>query len=142
MPKDYTDYAKKTLKKLVDRLSEKRDGTYSELSITYKELAESIGFEGLSSGPGFPKKIAEMLGRLGDMLKAVGTKIDQKVPQIQVLVVRQDTGIPGEGIDAYIPGYQAADETGRRALAENEFSAIINFGKNWDMVIAEIEKIF
>ena len=144
MPRDYTQEAKKTLQILVGRILKRNaeTDTYKTLSITYKDLAERIGFEEPHSGNGFSAKISEMLGMLGNMLNAVGKNKGIKVPQIQALVVNQATGIPGEGIDGYIPGYSASDESGRKALVQQEYEAIINFGNDWNMVVEEIGTMF
>lgn len=152
MAEDYTAYAKAALNELVRRLFARKQAGLSiegriddaadgdlKLPITYGELAKVIGFPEPHSGNGFADKMAKMLGRLGEMLRDVGTILGKKIPQIQALVVNKGTNLPGEGIDEFIPGYKASDEAGRKTLVATEYGKIAAFS-GWKTVIDEVKK--
>ncbi len=136
MPTRNENFAKLTLRELVNRLP-----ASFETAIAYSDLANIIGFDEPYSGNGFSDKMSKMLETLGNMLRTVGTRINMNVPQIQSMVVIKGTGLPGEGINTFLPGYRGANEENKIQIVTNEFNNINRFTE-WQLVVTTMEQMY
>ena len=86
--------------------------------IPYGPLGKLIGINN-------PRIVYRPLELVGNKLKELGGA-QRKIPQIQCIVVRQDTKKPGDGIFSHI-----------RGSVENEWEKIFGY-KQWDSVLDEL----
>ena len=63
--------------------------------ITYSDLAEEIDIP-------FPLNLNKVLGLIGRVLEELSKQRKKKIPPLQCVVIRKQTGLPGEGIGWFL----------------------------------------
>ena len=64
--------------------------------ITYSDLAEELGIPNA-------RNLNYVLGSIGRTIENLSKAWKEKIPPIQCLVVKKNTGIPGEGVGPFVP---------------------------------------
>jgi len=102
-----------------------------EMTLSYKGLAGRIGYPGPLSGRRFGVEIGKTLRFMAALLDGPAVS-GRRVPRIQCLVVRRDTGIPGAGFFRQpLPRLAEA-----RVLARAERDRVAAFGAaRWRRVL-------
>lgn len=110
----------------------------SNNKITYKELGEKVGI--------YWRKLDAYLGDIGNILKEVFDNINEEPIMIQSLVVRGDTGVPGDGIASFI--FDLIDEDRYKKLSPKDKKVIIKIiheriwnYKKWDNILRLMDLI-
>lgn len=98
-------------------------------TIYYGDLAEELGMPNA-------KNLNYVLGSIGQALIKLGEKQGKTIPPIQCLVVNRSTGLPGEGIKAFIEkeDYKSLSKMERRRIVKGQLRKIFHYRK-WDEVL-------
>ena len=92
-------------------------------TITYKSLAKELGMPNA-------RNLDYPLGSIGTSLQQLGEEWKQHIPQIQTLVVKKNTGLPGPGIRGFLDGSKT-DFAGRVKDEQSEVYAY----RRWNDVL-------
>jgi hypothetical protein len=68
----------------------------AEQTIFYSDLAKEIGMPN-------PRNLNYVLGTIGNAIQNLNHELNTKIPPIQCLVINRNTGMPGKGIEWFIP---------------------------------------
>ncbi len=116
---------------LIQRAKEGRSITYAELA---QALHDRYGME-----PKARKTLyGPPVGAVGFALKALGEKWGERIPPLNVIVVRANTGLPGVGADE-VAHYFFEDAgrgmaKNRKAYLDAAMQAVFDYGQRWDRV--------
>ena len=100
--------------------------------IYYGDLAEELGMPN-------PRNLNYVLGSIGTTLVELAERWPDEVPPIQYLVVNQQTGLPGQGIDAMLTGdtNMIVDARQKEAIVNAALGKIFAYPK-WPAVLEEL----
>jgi len=115
--KNLSEYEKNILKILIKKAKERE-------TIYYSSVTNEIG--------GSPRNLGKPLGKIGDYLKAKG----KSIPNIQALVVRKDTGMPGSGIKDFIDLDEKLSKNEEKEKFKEIWEEIYNY--DWSKIIEEL----
>jgi hypothetical protein len=102
----------------------------AEQTIAYQDLARELGLTN-------QRHVGRVLGKVGHALEALSDEWDKEIPHIMGLVVRKDTGIPGEGFSWFLENRSAflrASPRRKKAIIDRELSIIFCY-KAWSRVL-------
>ena len=118
--KPYHKYARAALPLLVRQAKARKP-------ITYGSLAKELGMPNA-------RNLDYPLGSIGTSLQRLGEEWKQPIPQIQTLVVKKNTGLPGSGIRGFLDGSKT-DFAGRVKDEQSEVYAY----RRWNDVLRALE---
>lgn len=98
--------------------------------IYYADLAEEIGIPN-------PRNLNYPLGSIGTSLKELSEVWGEDIPQIQCIVVNQNTELPGEGIGWFITDtnkFKKLSSKQKKALVDGVLTKIFSYDK-WNSVL-------
>ena len=99
--------------------------------IYYADLAKEIDIPN-------PRNLNYPLGSIGTALKELSESWKEEIPQLQCIVVNQNTGLPGEGIGWFITDttkFKNLSSKQQKALVDGVLAKIYGYNK-WDSVLA------
>ena len=103
----------------------------AEKTIEYGALADELGMKNA-------RNLNYPLGAIGNELLGLADIWNEDVPPIQSLVVKQSTGLPGDGIDFYAPDaaqFRSASRARKRAIVGRMLERVYSF-RRWDDVLS------
>jgi len=131
---DHEKWAKKALEYLVDHVRHFEGG---HKFVYYKQLAERIGYPKPHTGSFFASQIGKTLGKMGHLIE--NETIDgERPPRIQYLVVRKQTGMPGDGIKEFYPEYPKLSKDKKKDYIVAEYRKIFEYGSRWDKLLIKL----
>jgi len=96
----------------------------AEQSIFYEALAAELGMPN-------PRNLNYVLGAISQAMNQLGDANGVSIPPIQFVVVRKDSGIPGDAVGWYARGdaaeYRSLSRRERRLLAQREHALVFAF---------------
>lgn len=104
----------------------------AQQEIPYANLAEELGMPN-------PRNLNFVLGSIGTTLAELSQRWHEDVPPIQCLVVNQQTGLPGSGVDPMIDASNMGklDPRQKETLIKSIFARIFGYPK-WLEVLKEL----
>jgi hypothetical protein len=115
--------------------------THAGATITYGEIASRLAEDLQTDGRVFPVHVGHVVGTLMERILSA----NDTTPVINVLVVNQGTGQPGEGADGFLrrrfhlPAERAIDDQHRRRLVAQAAEAVYAF-KGWPQLYRRLFK--
>lgn len=103
-------------------------------TIYYADLAEEIDIPN-------PRNLNYPLGSIGTELQELGESWGEEIPQIQCIVVKQNTELPGEGVGGFISdtkNFKKLNAKQKKALVDGVLVRIFGYDK-WDSVLDALE---
>lgn len=101
--------------------------------ITYSGLAEEVG-------TGY-RSLGKPLGSISKTLKELNENRSNQnqIPEIQCIVVRKDTLLPGEGVGWYLSGkpYSELTKDGKQTVINKKQAKVYNYNY-WDKVLKKL----
>lgn len=101
--------------------------------IVYADLAEELGMPN-------PRNLNYPLGAIGQTLKELSESWGETIPQIQVIAVNQNTGLPGEGFEGFVENveeFQKLEQWQKKSELAKIMEAVCAYEK-WDLVLREL----
>lgn len=100
--------------------------------ITYANLADELGMPN-------PRNLNFVLGSIGTTLVELSKRWQEDVPPIQCIVINQQTGLPGAGVDPMInvSNIGKLDPRQKEAIIDSILSRVFAYTK-WPSVLAEL----
>ena len=101
------------------------------------EMGQSIYYKNLGCELGGGNRIwGRPLGRIGDAMRILSHEFGHPVPQIQSLVIKVTTGLPGEGFDQYLQnrGFGDLDRVAKRRVLREYWGNVFGY-PYWDDVL-------
>ena len=130
-------WARVALPTLVEHVQQQTDGQMTR--ITYKELAERIGWFNKNGDPHW--RLGSMLGRVTEIIEdaTAGWPEEDKPPYLTTIVVVSGTGenagLPDVGIKHRWPQFHLLSLGEKRARILREYESILEYGERWQAVL-------
>ncbi len=130
--------AKDSLRELVQHVF---DHINDPKNISYEELAGRIGRKNKHGQP-HAHGIGNVLAKMGHLVERISGKWsgwNEKIPDIQSLVVKKGTDLPLDGIEEFWPDYPTLNKKEKRNQVQAEYKRIKEFGSRWNHVLAALD---